>query len=141
MSHWDLLWTFMTNSLVNFLILIQNKKVQHLRHHLTYRIQKVQLNPSYIFHLHFLQRYLLIFTNIPQTNKILLIFTNISLFTNILVDEAIDIYVGSLNNNNENNTEIQNPANIYLLKVNNSSTRKRSEIFSKLIIKTPERRR
>ena len=65
MSHWDLLWTFMTNSLVNFLILIQNKKVQHLRHHLTYRIQKVQLNPSYISHLHFLQRYLLIFTNIP----------------------------------------------------------------------------
>ena len=57
------------------------------------------------------------------------------------MDEAIDIYVGSLNNNNENNTEIQNPANIYLLKVNNSSTRKRSEIFSKLIIKTPERRR
>ena len=65
MSHWDLLWTFLTNSLVNCLILIQNKKVQHLRHHLTYRIQKVQLNPSYISDLHFLQRYLLIFTNIP----------------------------------------------------------------------------
>ena len=56
------------------------------------------------------------------------------------MDEAIDIYIDSLNNNNENNTEIQNPANIYLFKVNNSSTRKRSEIFSKLTIKTPERR-
>ena len=56
------------------------------------------------------------------------------------MDEAIDIYVDSLNNNNENNTEIQNPANIYLFKVNNSSTRQRSEIFSKLTIKTPERR-
>ena len=32
------------------------------------------------------------------------------------MDEAIDIYVDSLNNNNENNTEIQNPANIYLFK-------------------------
>ena len=32
-----------------------------------------------------------------------------------------------------------NPANIYLLKVNNSNTRKRCEICSKLTIKTPER--
>ena len=30
------------------------------------------------------------------------------------------------------------PANIYLFKVNNKSTRKRCEIFSKLTIKTPE---
>ena len=131
----------MTNRLVNCLILIQNEKLQPLRHHLTYRIQKVQLNPSYISHLHFLQRYLLIFTNIPYTNKILLIFTNISLFTNIPVDEIIDICVYSSNNNNENTSKIQNPANIYLFKVNNISTRKRSEIFSKLTIKTPERRR
>ena len=57
------------------------------------------------------------------------------------MDETIDIYVDSLNNNNENTTKIQNPANIYLFKVNNSSTRKRSEIFSKLTIKTPARRR
>ena len=141
MSHWDLLWTFMTSNLVICLILIQNKKVQHLRHHLSYRIQKVQLNPSSIFYLHFFQRYLLIFTNIPQANKILLIFTNIPLFTNIPVDETIDICVDRLNNNNENTTKIQNPANIYLFKVNNSSTRKRCEIFSKLTIKTPERRR
>ena len=33
------------------------------------------------------------------------------------------------------------PANIYLFKVNNRNTRKRCEIFSKLTIKTPERRR
>ena len=33
-----------------------------------------------------------------------------------------------------------NPANIYLFKVNHRSTRKRCEIFSKLAIKTPERR-
>ena len=32
------------------------------------------------------------------------------------------------------------PANIYLLKVNNSSTRKRCKIYSKLTIKTPARR-
>ena len=31
------------------------------------------------------------------------------------------------------------PANVYLLKVNNRSTRKRCEICSKLTIKTPER--
>ena len=35
---------------------------------------------------------------------------------------------------------IGDPANIYLFKVNNRSSRKRCEIFSKLIIKTPERR-
>ena len=32
------------------------------------------------------------------------------------------------------------PANIYLFKVNNSNIRKRCEIYSKLTIKTPERR-
>ena len=32
------------------------------------------------------------------------------------------------------------PANIYLFKVNNKSTRKRYEICSKLAIKTPEKR-
>ena len=32
------------------------------------------------------------------------------------------------------------PANIYLFKVNNRSTRKKCEICSKLTIKTPERR-
>ena len=32
------------------------------------------------------------------------------------------------------------PAGIYLLKVNNRNTRARSEICSKLTIKTPERR-
>ena len=34
-----------------------------------------------------------------------------------------------------------NPANIYLYKVNNRNITKRCEIFSKLTIKTPERRR
>ena len=34
-----------------------------------------------------------------------------------------------------------NPVNIYLYKVNNRNTTKRCEIFSKLTIKTPERRR
>ena len=33
-----------------------------------------------------------------------------------------------------------NPAAIYLLKVNNISTRTRCEIYPKLTIKTPERR-
>ena len=33
-----------------------------------------------------------------------------------------------------------NPAGIYLLKINNRNTRKRYEICSKLTIKTPERR-
>ena len=33
---------------------------------------------------------------------------------------------------------VDNPASIYLLKVNNRKTRTRCEIFSKLIIKTPE---
>ena len=33
-----------------------------------------------------------------------------------------------------------NPASIYLLKINNRNTRKRSEKCSKLIIKTPEGR-
>ena len=33
------------------------------------------------------------------------------------------------------------PANIFLFKVNNRNTRKRCKIFSKLTIKTPERRR
>ena len=33
-----------------------------------------------------------------------------------------------------------NPADIYLLKVNNRSTRTRCEIYSELTIKTPERR-
>ena len=32
------------------------------------------------------------------------------------------------------------PANIYLFKVNNTNTRKRCKICSKLTIKTPERR-
>ena len=32
------------------------------------------------------------------------------------------------------------PANIYLFKVNNENTRKRCDVFSKLIIKPPERR-
>ena len=32
------------------------------------------------------------------------------------------------------------PANIYLFKVNNRSTKKKCEIFSKLTTKTPERR-
>ena len=32
------------------------------------------------------------------------------------------------------------PANIYLFKVNNRNTEKRCEIYSKLTIKTPERR-
>ena len=32
------------------------------------------------------------------------------------------------------------PANIYLIKVSNRNTRKRCEICSKLILKTPERR-
>ena len=36
---------------------------------------------------------------------------------------------------------IGDPANIYLFQINNRSSRKRCEIFSKLIIKTPERRR
>ena len=35
---------------------------------------------------------------------------------------------------------INNPAGIYLLKVNNRNTRTRCEICSKLTIKTPERR-
>ena len=34
----------------------------------------------------------------------------------------------------------KNPANIYLFNVNNRNTRKRCEIWSKLTIKTPERR-
>ena len=36
--------------------------------------------------------------------------------------------------------EIANLANIYLFKVTNKNTRKRCEIYSKLTIKTPERR-
>ena len=36
---------------------------------------------------------------------------------------------------------MDNPANIYLLKVNNRNTRKRYEICLKLTIKAPERRR
>ena len=35
---------------------------------------------------------------------------------------------------------LDNPAGIYLLKVNNRNTRARCEICSKLTIKTPERR-
>ena len=38
------------------------------------------------------------------------------------------------------NETIYNPAIINLFKVNNRNTRKRCEICSKLIIKTPERR-
>ena len=37
-------------------------------------------------------------------------------------------------------SKANNPANIYLFKVNNRNTRKRYEICSKLTIKTPERR-
>ena len=37
--------------------------------------------------------------------------------------------------------ELLFPANIYLYKVNNRNSRKRCEIFSKLTIKTPERRK
>ena len=37
-------------------------------------------------------------------------------------------------------SKANNPANIYLFKVNNRNTRKRCEICSKLTIKTPERR-
>ena len=37
----------------------------------------------------------------------------------------------------EQNTSY-NPANIYLFKINNRNTRKRSEICSKLTIKTPD---
>ena len=36
--------------------------------------------------------------------------------------------------------EIANLANVYLFKVTNKNTRKRCEIYSKLTIKTPERR-
>ena len=50
--------------------------------------------------------------------------------------------------NNTSNTALSkviifsgpNPGNIYLFKVNNKSIRKRCEIFSRLTIKTPERR-
>ena len=35
---------------------------------------------------------------------------------------------------------VNNPANIYLFKVNNKNTRERCEICSKLTIKTPVRR-
>ena len=38
------------------------------------------------------------------------------------------------------NSNNYNPANIYLLKLNNRITRKRWETCSKLIIKAPERR-
>ena len=34
----------------------------------------------------------------------------------------------------------ENPANIYMLNVNNRNARKRCEIYSELTIKTPERR-
>ena len=34
----------------------------------------------------------------------------------------------------------RNPANFYLFKINNKSTRKRCEIFSELTIRTPKRR-
>ena len=51
---------------------------------------------------------------------------------------------GNPNNLNEDNTTVKvslnNPAGIYLLKVNNRNTRTRCEICSKLTIKTPERR-
>ena len=40
---------------------------------------------------------------------------------------------------NINGTAIH-PANIYMFKVNNRNTRTRCEIYSKLTIKTPERR-
>ena len=39
-----------------------------------------------------------------------------------------------------NNVNKINPADIYLLEVNNRNTRTRSEICSKLTIKTPEQR-
>ena len=39
------------------------------------------------------------------------------------------------------NKDLHNPANIYLLKLNNRNTRKRCEICSELTIKTPEQRR
>ena len=41
---------------------------------------------------------------------------------------------------NDNKNLMDNPANIYLLKVNNRNTRKRYEICLKLTIKAPERR-
>ena len=47
------------------------------------------------------------------------------------------LYYEDLSNNSLH--LILNPANIYLFKVNNRSTRKRCEICSKLTIKTPER--
>ena len=37
-------------------------------------------------------------------------------------------------------TDLRNPANIYLFKVSNRNTRKKCEICSKLTIKTPEQR-
>ena len=36
---------------------------------------------------------------------------------------------------------VTNPTSIYLFKINNRNNRKMCEIYSKLIIKTPERRR
>ena len=36
-------------------------------------------------------------------------------------------------------TDVNNPANIYLFKVNNRNTRKRYETYSKLTVKIPER--
>ena len=51
----------------------------------------------------------------------------------LIVPELVFIYSRSSDKN-------ENPANVYLFKVNNKNTRKMCEICSKLTIKTTERR-
>ena len=56
----------------------------------------------------------------------------------MIFDDDIPDYDNYVNDNDGNYGN--EPADIYLLKVNNRNTRTRCEICSKLTIKTPERR-
>ena len=90
-----------------------------------------------VVHLHLLQ----IFGYIPEYNFVLKVLFNIGncLFLLIKFYFSVRIYPFSVANILGCIFITPYPTNIYLFKVNNKNIRKRCEIRSKLIIKTPER--
>ena len=64
-------------------------------------------------------------------------FTNLVFSIKFFIQSKLNQVLFDLTLNNYRGT---NPADVYLLKVNNRNTRTRCEISSKLTIKTPERR-
>ena len=79
-------------------------------------------------------------TQIFVTTKSIQIFVITKSIQIFVITKSIQIFVITYVATLEMFLKTNNPASIYLLKINYRNARKRSEICSKLIIKTPERR-